>query len=371
MTTVVRRMVEALLEDGHGVVVVAPSYPDGTPPCKAPELRLPSVAFPPYPEIRVSYPDTGRVSRFLDAFSPDVVHVATEGPIGLVTRRYAMRQGIPLVTSYHTQFPKYARHYGAGFLEPLVWRWLEWFHGPARVTQTPGEDVRDELRAHGISQATVWGRGVDTRHFHPAKRHRAWKRRLDIDDDTAVVLHVGRLAPEKNLGVLAESWRIAEKALGRRAAFVIAGAGPRSGDLSDAVPFARRLGFLDRETLAGLYASSDMCVLPSDTETCGLVALEAMASGIPVIAANAGGLRESVSDGHNGLLVSPADYMGFAARIVDLAINTAKRRQMGVHARQTAELRDTKAENAELIRQYAQLAGIRTESVTAEASCAA
>lgn len=141
VTTVVARIVHVLREFGHDVVVVAPRYPgNGTSPHPG-ELRITSAAFPPYPAIRLSLPKFGAVARFLDKFQPDVVHVATEGLLGLTGRRYAMRHHIPLVTSYHTNFPQYARHYGAGVIEPLVWKWLRWFHRPAVLTQTPGEAV--------------------------------------------------------------------------------------------------------------------------------------------------------------------------------------------------------------------------------------
>ena len=169
VTTVVVRIATVLREFGHQVAVVAPRYPGHVSTDPA-ELRIPSVSFPPYPAIRLSLPQFGAVARFLDAFKPDVVHVATEGPLGLTGRRYAMRRGISLVTSYHTNFPQYARHYGAGLIEPLVWKWLRWFHRPAVLTQTPGEAVADELQRRGIGRPVVWGRGVDTVHFNPGRR---------------------------------------------------------------------------------------------------------------------------------------------------------------------------------------------------------
>jgi len=238
VTTVVARIVRVLREFGHDVVVVAPRYPghDPNPPPGDAELRIPSAPFPPYPAIRLSLPRFRTVARYLDAFQPDLLHVATEGSIGLTGRRYAVRRAVPLVTSYHTNFPQYARHYGAGLLEPLMWRWLRWFHGPASgpLSCSPG-------------------RGAAARRL------------------------VARM------------------------------------------PWVRHLGFLDPERLATLYASADICVLPSATETCGLVALEAMASGLAVIAADAGGFRESIVDNVTGLLAAPRDAGEFAAEIAALA----------------------------------------------------
>jgi glycosyltransferase involved in cell wall biosynthesis len=179
-------------------------------------------------------------------------------------------------------------------------------------------------------------------------------------DDTVIVLHVGRLAPEKNLRVLVDAWSRAQRCLGPRATFVIAGEGPEARYITSHAPFVRQLGFLDRETLADLYASADLCVLPSRTETCGLVALEAMASGLPVIAANAGGLAESVRHEENGLLVRADDARGFSHAIVALALDAARRRALAAEARRTAESRDVRSEDQELLCQYAALIPART-----------
>lgn len=372
VTTVVARIAHVLEAFGHDVVVVAPRYPadDKTEPVSAAnELRVPSAPFPPYPAIRLSVPQFGRVAGFLDGFGPDVVHVATEGPLGLTGRRYAVKRQVPLVTSYHTNFPQYARHYGAGIAEPLVWKWLRWFHRPAVITQTPGEAVRDELGRRGIGHPVVWGRGVDTRHFHPGRRSAGWRRWLAGGDDTTVVLHVGRLAPEKNIDVLADSWRAAHERLGQRATFVLAGEGPDARRLLARLPWVRQLGFLERGKLADVYASADICVLPSKTETCGLVALEAMASGLSVVAADAGGFRESIDHGRNGVLVAPDDATGFAAEILSLVISPQRRADIGAAARITAVARDVGPENLELLRHYA--AAKRGLPVGGMAPCAA
>jgi len=360
VTTVVARIARVLREFGHEAVVVAPRYPghDPSPPPGDAELRIPSAPFPPYPAIRLSLPQFRTVARYLDGFRPDLVHVATEGTIGLTGRRYAVRAGVPLVTSYHTNFPQYARHYGAGVLEPLVWSWLRWFHRSARLTQTPGEAVCNTLVQRGVGKPVVWGRGVDSAHFHPARRHAGWRRWLAGGDDTAIVLHVGRLAPEKNLDVLADAWTLARRDLGPRATFVLAGEGPGARKLVARMPWVRHLGFLDRDRLATLYASADVCVLPSDTETCGLVALEAMASGLAVIAADAGGFRESITDNVTGLLAAPRDASEFAAEISALVRHGVWRRELAAAARDAAARRDVVPENLALLDQYAAAADL-------------
>lgn len=357
VTTVVRRIVDTTRAAGHAVAIVAPRYPHGSggDGGGGDELRVPSLPFPPYPSIRLSFPFRLHVAHFLDRFAPDLIHVATEGPLGVLGRRHAIERGLPLVTSFHTDFPRYAHDYRLGFLAPLVWQWLVHFHRPARMTQTPGVAIRDELVRRGLRNTVVWGRGVDTRHFRPDRRNAGWRRWMAGADDAVIVLHVGRLAPEKNLRVLVDAWNRAHRCLGPRATFVIAGEGPEGRIVATGAPFARHVGFLDRETLADLYASADLCVLPSRTETCGLVALEAMAAGLPVIAANAGGLAETVRHGENGLLVRPEDARGFAHAIITLALDAGLRRSLGDGARRTAERRDRESEDHELLRQYAAL----------------
>jgi len=225
------------------------------------------------------------------------------------------------------------------------------------LTQTPGEAVASELERRGIGRPIVWGRGVDTAHFNPARRSAGWRRWLAGGDDTALVLHVGRLAPEKNIDVLAEAWIAARERVGQRATFVLAGDGPETRRLLRHLPWVRQLGFLDRAKLADVYASADICVLPSRTETCGLVALEAMASGLAVVAADAGGFRESITHGQSGVLVPPEDATGFAAEILSPVIAPQRRAELAKAARTAALERDVAPENVALLQQYTSAAG--------------
>jgi glycosyltransferase involved in cell wall biosynthesis len=329
---------------------VAPSYPAGDP-AGVDELRIPSLGFPPYPTIRISWPRAGRVTAHLDDFEPDLIHVATEGPLGLLGRHYALSRRRALVTSFHTDFPGYCAHYGAPALEPLVWRWLTWFHRPAGLTHTPGRAICAELARRGIGHAVVWGRAVDSGHFNPDRRSHGVRLAMGVADDQVLVLHVGRLAPEKNLEVLIGAARLTRESLGR-VVFAIAGEGPMESRVAARAAWVRRLGFLDRDTLAVLLASADVCVLPSMTETCGLVAHEAMASGLAVIAADAGGFRDAIRSGEDGLLVPGDDPQAFATAIARLAHDPSERRRLGLAARAAAVRNDVELENAELLRQY-------------------
>ncbi|MGH7591121.1 MAG: glycosyltransferase family 4 protein [Gemmatimonadales bacterium] len=342
VTTVLATMRDGLRRRGHVVQVIAPEY-DRPGPDESDVVRRPSIAFPPYPAIRLSRPWGGDVSRALSRSRPEVIHVATEGPIGRLGRRYAVDTAVPLVTSFHTDFPRYAgRYLGHWAVEPTR-NYLRAFHRPALVTQTPSSATRDELLAMGIPQAVVWGHGVDTTLFTPARR--SDQRRAELGAaGRMLVLHVGRLSKEKDTATLVESFRRAEAVLGDAATFCVAGDGPEAAAVRNALPRANHLGFIDRVVLADLYADADLFVFPSPTETCGLVALEAMAAGVPVIGAAAGGIIENVRHGINGLVVAPGNALEFAGAITALATDPARRGAMSAAARAFAVARDWERE---------------------------
>jgi glycosyltransferase involved in cell wall biosynthesis len=283
--------------------------------------------------------------------------VVTEGPIGLQGRAFANDTSIPLVTSYHTDFPAYAQRYiGRWAVKPAV-RYLSWFHRPARLTQTPSHVVARSLFDRGVGPVDVWGRSVDTEAFHPRLRNDVLRRSLA--GDRPLVLHVGRLALEKGVETLIDAFTRAHQVLGDAAAFCVAGDGPLAASMRERLPFASHLGFLSRTELARLYASADLFVFPSATETCGLVALEAMASGLPVVAARAGGVVESVHHGLTGLLVEPGNAEAFAQGITQLCGDTAERSAMSVAARAFAAGRDWRVELDRVVETYASLSGER------------
>jgi glycosyltransferase involved in cell wall biosynthesis len=309
--------------------------------------------------VQLSWPWDPAVRRSLAKFSPDIIHAVTEGPIGLQGRAFAIEHSIPLVTSYHTDFPAYAERYiGRWAVNPAV-RYLTWFHRPARLTQTPSHVVASTLESRGVGPVDVWGRSVDAAAFHPRLRSEVLRRSFDVGD-RVLVLHVGRLALEKGVATLLDAFTRAHVELGDAAVFCVAGDGPMSSQVRAGLPFARHLGFLARSELACLYASSDLFVFPSATETCGLVALEAMASGLPVIAARAGGVIESVQPGLTGALIPPGEGEDFARAVVQLARDPAERGAMSVAARAFAAGRDWHVELDGVVETYAVLAGLRT-----------
>jgi glycosyltransferase involved in cell wall biosynthesis len=365
VTTVLAHMREGLARRGHEVRLAAPRYPTAALDDSG-VWRLGAVPCPAYPQVRLSWPwGRGLAARF-DQFAPELVHVVTEGPLGVFGRRYAQRRGLPLVSSFHTDFPRYAARYLGPLAVAPAWAWLRRFHSAAVLTQTPSEVTRKELLAHGIPGAVVWGRSVDATWFRPERRSEA--RRVGLGAEGRVlVLHVGRLAVEKDVDTLVASFSLAQRRLGERVAFCVAGDGPRGPQVRQAMPFPRHLGFLDRATLADLYADADVFVFPSPTETCGLVALEALASGIPVIGANAGGIPESLRPGLTGYLVRPGDAEGFAARIEELVRDDDQRRAMGEAARAFAVGRDWARELDTLDETYRRLTWTATAAAAPRA----
>jgi phosphatidylinositol alpha 1,6-mannosyltransferase len=353
VTTVLATMREGLRRQGHSVLVVAPAYATAAAD-ESDVRRLAAVPCPGYAQVRLSWPWWRGLHGDLDAFGPDLVHVVTEGPLGFYGRRYAKRRGLPLVSSFHTNFPQYAARYLGQFAVQPTRAWLCRFHQAALMTQTPSAVTRAELLSMGVPNAVVWGRGVDTHWFRPGRRSESRRAALGADH-RALVLHVGRLAVEKDVDTLVTSFTMARERLGDRAVFCVAGDGPRVEAVRAALPFARHLGFLDRDTLADLYADSDLFVFPSPTETCGLVALEALASGVPVIGADAGGIPESIRDGLTGFLVHPGDPGSFAERIVELVGDPGQLGAMGEAARAFAVGRDWARELEELEADYARL----------------
>ena len=341
--------VDGLIARGWDVRVIAPSYPRGphsvfAAPGKAqvrtaPVTALPSASLPIYPDVRVAVPDYFAIQRAVRYFAPDLVHCTTEFIIGRLGQIAADRARIPMVTSYHTDFGKYAKAYGASWLAPSISRYLARFHRRAARTFTPSGPAREELWRLGVRDVEVWGRGVDAIRFHPSRRSAVLRDRLGASG-AFTFLYVGRLAAEKNVRLLLEAYRLCVARLPEGTVrLVIAGAGPEELALRNAAPPGTVfLGYLDRtQELPALYASADAFVFASTTETLGLVVLEAMAAGIPVVAAPVGGVADHLRDGENGLAYKANDAAACAAAMCLLASDRALLLRLCDGARRTAQ----------------------------------
>lgn len=333
---------------GWKVGVVAPRYRASAPnPFTDPQpgagledelTSLPNVGLPLYPDIRIAAPDYAAVARAIGRFEPDVVHCETEFVIGRMGQIAAGRAGIPVTTSYHTDFSRYTESYGVPWLRGAVSRYIGRFHGRARRTYTPSAPARRDVMAMGANEVEVWGRGVDAEVFSPARRSATLREAYGLTNAFTFV-HVGRLAAEKGIDTILDAFAIASQSLPEHAIhLMIAGVGPCEARLRARAPrYVTFLGYLKRTTLLpGLYASSDAFVFSSLTETLGLVVLEAMACGLPVIATPAGGVADHLVDGENGLAFPPDDADAMARAMIRLALDRALATRLGARARETA-----------------------------------
>ncbi|MEN9206250.1 MAG: glycosyltransferase family 1 protein [Thermostichales cyanobacterium SZTDM-1c_bins_54] len=298
-----------LTAHGNEVVVIAPK---GAPRrfARARIFGMPGVPLPLYPELTLAAPGPA-IGRVLRRFRPDVIHVVNPAVLGLGGLYYSQTMGIPLVASYHTHLPKYLRHYGLGFLEGLLWHLLKLGHNQARLNLCTSSAMVKELHQHGIERLQLWQRGVDTELFHPQAYSAAMRQRLtDGEPERPLLLYVGRLSAEKEVSRL----RILLEHL-PQTRLALVGDGPGRAELEHhfagyPVVFT---GYLQGQELAAAYASADIFVFPSRTETLGLVLLEAMAAGCPVVAPRSGGITDVVNHGINGFLFDPDSDSQFVA----------------------------------------------------------
>jgi phosphatidylinositol alpha 1,6-mannosyltransferase len=339
--------VSGLRERGWECAVVSPRYPEITNSVFTEYgnghddalTTIPSISFKFYPDVRLTVPPFATVDRVARRFRPDLIHSETEFVIGRVGQMVGHRLGIPLVSSYHTDFARYTDSYGIPWLRGSIESYIARFHRRSRRTYTPSEPSRQDLLRFGIPDVEVWGRGVDVTAYNPRFRSDALREQRGLGN-RFTFLYVGRLAHEKNVEQIVDAYRLALPGLppdGTR--LVIAGAGPREPALRAAAPpGVIFLGYLDRRTeLPALYASADAFVFASLTETLGLVVLEAMASGLPVIATPAGGVADHLRDGENGIAYPAGDTRALADAMIALATNPSRARALAHAARATAE----------------------------------
>jgi glycosyltransferase involved in cell wall biosynthesis len=337
-----------LREDGHEVLVFAPA--DAVAEHEGYRvIRVPGAPFPPYPGLRVTAPDP-RILYELRRFRPDVVHAVGPACLGVWGSAAARALQLPLVASYHTDLPRYLPGYGLGWLQPAIWPLLSAVHGAAHLNLTPSRFTRQELLDHGVDPVEIWRGGVDTQQFHPRRRCLDMRVRLSGGvPDGPVLLYAGRLSPEKRLDTLAD---LVDALPGVHLALV--GDGPARAQLERRFAGRRAhfLGFLRGDELASAFASADVFVMPSMTETLGFVVLEAMASGCPVVAARAGGIPDLIDHGENGHLYDPDDTGDAIEAVAMLLARPSLHRFIGQQARKRAESSSWQSETRRLVLEY-------------------
>jgi glycosyltransferase involved in cell wall biosynthesis len=331
---------------GNTVLVVAPQ---GAPRhfAKARVYGIPGFPLPLYPELKLATPGPA-VGRLLKRFRPDVIHVVNPAVLGLGGLYYSQEFRIPLVASYHTHLPKYLHHYGLGFLEGLLWGLLKFSHNQARLNLCTSTAMVKELEDHGIERVHLWQRGVDTDLFHPRAASDTMRHRLTQGKpERPLLLYVGRLSAEKEVSRIRI---LLEQIPGLCLALV--GDGPERSALEKhfAGYDVMFTGYLQGEQLSSAFASADVFVFPSRTETLGLVLLEAMAAGCPVVAPRSGGITDVVDSGRNGYLFDPNSDQDFIAVTQQLLGNASAFR---ANARQEAERWSWAAATRQLENYYA------------------
>jgi glycosyltransferase involved in cell wall biosynthesis len=334
IVTRLTKTLQHLVAAGDEVLIFCPEgAPDSYLGAKV--VGVPALPLPLYPELKLALPRPA-VSEALEQFRPDLVHVVNPAVLGLGGIWLAKSRNLPLVASYHTHLPKYLEHYGMGMLEPLLWELLKAAHNQASLNLCTSTAMVAELAAKGIQHTALWQRGVDTDLFRPEWRNDSMRARLHgpYDDTGNLLLYIGRLSAEKQI----ERIRPVLEAM-PQTRLALVGDGPHRQQLErcfEGTP-TTFVGYLAGQDLASAYACGDAFLFPSSTETLGLVLLEAMAAGCPVVGADRGGIPDIVSDGENGCLYDPDQPHSLTAAVQRLLGESQTRACLRQAARQEAE----------------------------------
>jgi glycosyltransferase involved in cell wall biosynthesis len=322
------RTVRHLREHGHGVDLIRPRQPhEATGALADDEWLTAGVPLPMYADLRFGLARERPLAQRFAERAIDLVHVATPGPLSWQALRAARALGLPSSSDFRTNFHTYCRYYHLGLVAPLALRALRRFHNQTDRTFVPTRALARELEAEGFHRLAVVGRGVDTTRFDPAWRSATLRRTWGAPEDGVVVLYVGRVAAEKNVAFALKAFE-AVRAEAPGARMVVVGDGPLRTELAAAHPDVRFVGARHGERLAACYASADCFVFPSLTDTFGNVTLEALASGLPVVAFDTAAAAEHVKDGRSGRLAPPGDEAAFGAALRAAVLDPAALRRM-------------------------------------------
>jgi len=313
----VQSLEQGLRSLGHRVALVRPEHSEDSSRAHPDLMLVEGAPIPRYPGLRFGLPAGRRLHARWASQRPDAIYVATEGPLGWSALRAARRLGIPVATGFHTRFDDYMGRYGAGFLTPWVFAWLRRFHNRADTTLVPTLELQSSLTEQGFRQVRRLGRSVDTKQFHPGWRDNALRAQWGLNDDDIAVISVGRLAAEKNLNVALAAFR-ALQARKPSTRMIFVGDGPIRSELQSANPDVIFCGVQLGDELARHYASADLFLFPSLSETFGNVTLEAMASGLATVAFDYGATREHLRSHEHGVAVPFGDEAGFINAVVDI-----------------------------------------------------
>lgn len=332
------RLVDGLRSRGHRVQLIRPRQAgDGHPPADDDLLLTRGWPLPGYPGLQWGQSALHKLLRRWQRQRPDVLYIATEGPLGLSALRAARRLQIPLASGFHTNFQQYTGHYGFGLLSRALTHYLRWFHNRTQLTLVPSVSQQIELQRRGFDNLALLSRGVDSQLFHPGKRCAALRADWGLNEGDIAILHVGRLAAEKNLTLLGQSFQALQQAHPQqRLQLILVGDGPQRASLQQQLPGALFCGVQRGEALAAHYASADLFLFPSLSETFGNVLLEALASGLGVVAFDQAAAAQHICHGHNGALAGVEDRQGFIDAASWLLSDRESLRRVRLNARRHA-----------------------------------
>jgi len=314
------KLVQGLSHRNHDVQLIRPRQTKTDSPmsdASLEEVLMRGMPIPRYPELKLGLPSKKTLVKTWTLRRPDVVHIATEGPLGWSALQAAKVLKLPVTSDFRTNFQSYSKHYGVGWLRKPIVAYLRKFHNATACTMVPTRELMRTLSQNGFANLKVVSRGVDTKLFNIAKRDTSLRSSWGATDDTKVLISVGRMAPEKNLDQVLKTYD-ALKSTGQAFKLVMVGDGPLKEQFQKRYPEIIFPGMLSQTNLAAYYASSDLFIFPSQTETFGNVTLEALASGIPVLAFDCAAARDWVQTGVNGWLVAENNPEGFAAQAVTI-----------------------------------------------------
>ena len=289
------------------------------------------MAIPFYKHLKFGFPAKNRLIKLWADNKPDVVHIATEGPLGWSALQAAKHLNIPVISSYHTNFHQYSKHYGASFLMKPIESYLKYFHNQTLATLAPTQKVVDALTQSGYKNVSIMARGVDTKQFSPANRSSELRKKWNAKDNDLVIIHVGRLAKEKNILLVLDAFRAIQQ-YKPSAKLVFVGDGPMRQELAQACPQAIFSGSQQGQALAEHYASADLFIFPSVTETFGNVVPEALASGLCVLAYDYAAAGDIIKHCTNGLLAPYNQDKDLIQMALDVVNNQALLNQCKKHA---------------------------------------
>jgi glycosyltransferase involved in cell wall biosynthesis len=333
-----QRLVRGLLSKGHSITLIKPRRRDSLPPENDQQAihEVFGIPIPNYAGLKLGVPYPGELEQLFEEQQPDVVHIATEGPLGLSALKAAHRLGIPASSTFHTNFQDYCADYGAAFAARGMLAYLRWFHNSCALTTVPDPSLIEQLSSEGIQRLEMLGRGADTALFTPAKRCESLRAEWGVADDQPVALYVGRVAAEKDIPLTLEAWSKAREYC-PSLKMVVVGDGPVRAKLERQWPEVHFAGMRFDEDLARHYASADYFIFGSTSETFGNVVIEAMASGLAVLTYNYAAGQQFITDGANGFLADLSNRDNFVDKSIAMVRTPDQCKVQRSAARRTAE----------------------------------